>query len=149
MKKARDLIFLQEESQTRLLLAKIKWLICDMIWDCNLIAGRWNSTINPQEQIFPSKWTESSVIYLHQWSVADPRFPQGGAANSPGEAPTYDFAKFSEKLHEIERIWAPRGGTHPCCTPRSATPDRKNFLSFSKHKVIFRGNYEMEQFLTK
>ena len=44
-------------------------------------------------------------------SVADPGFPQGGGANSPGggEAPTYDFAKFSQKLHEIERIWT-RGG---------------------------------------
>ena len=25
-------------------------------------------------------------------------------------APTYDFAKFSQKLHEIERIWIPGGG---------------------------------------
>ena len=30
--------------------------------------------------------------------VADPGFPRGGA-------PTYDFVKFSQKLHEIERIW--------------------------------------------
>ena len=29
----------------------------------------------------------------------------------PGGAPTYDFAKNSQKLHEIERIWA--GGAHP------------------------------------
>ena len=42
-------------------------------------------------------------------SVADPGFPRGGGANSPGGAPTYDFAKFSQKLHEIERIWIPRG----------------------------------------
>ena len=45
--------------------------------------------------------------------VADLGFPQGGGANSPGGAPTYDFAKFSQKLHEIERIWAPRGGARP------------------------------------
>ena len=38
-------------------------------------------------------------------SVADPGFPQGGGAN-PGGA-THDFAKFSQKLHEIERIWTP------------------------------------------
>ena len=31
-----------------------------------------------------------------------------GGANSPGGAPTYDFAKCSRKLHEIERIWVPR-----------------------------------------
>ena len=27
--------------------------------------------------------------------------------------PTYDFAKISQKLHEIERIWAPGGGACP------------------------------------
>ena len=38
--------------------------------------------------------------------VADPGFPRGEGANSPGErgTPTYDFAKISKKLHEIERI---------------------------------------------
>ena len=36
-------------------------------------------------------------------TVADPGFPRGGGANSPG-APTYDFAKISQKLYEIERI---------------------------------------------
>ena len=45
--------------------------------------------------------------------MADPGFPRGGGANSPGGAPTYDFAKNSPKLHEIERIWAPRGGARP------------------------------------
>ena len=82
--------------------------------------------------------------------MADPGFPRGGGANSPGGrqhtillnfpttpsyrvklvtmgihqtrcfarwgrqpsgwgggAPTYNFAKFSQKLHEIERIWTP------------------------------------------
>ena len=37
-------------------------------------------------------------------TVADPGFPRGGGT------PTYDFAKISQKLHEIERIWAPGGG---------------------------------------
>ena len=32
-----------------------------------------------------------------------------GAPTSRG-APTYDFAKFSQKLHEIVRIWMPGGG---------------------------------------
>ena len=41
--------------------------------------------------------------------MADPGFPRGGGANSPGGAPTYDFAKFPQKLHEIERIWTPGG----------------------------------------
>ena len=45
-----------------------------------------------------------------EFSVADPGFPRGGGANSPGGAPTYDFAKIPQKLHEIERIWTPLGG---------------------------------------
>ena len=56
-----------------------------------------------------------SFMYFN-WSVADPGFPRGGGANSPGGAPTYDFAKFSQKLHEIERIWAP-GGARPSRPP--------------------------------
>ena len=50
--------------------------------------------------------------------VADPGFPRGGGANSPGGggAPTHDFAKNSPKLHEIERIWTP-GGRVPCAPP--------------------------------
>ena len=43
------------------------------------------------------------------FSVADPGFPRGGAPTLRG-APTYDFAKFSQKLHEIERIWTRGGG---------------------------------------
>ena len=43
-------------------------------------------------------------------SVADPGFPLGGDANPRGGgAPTYEFAKFSQKMHAIERIWT-RGG---------------------------------------
>ena len=36
-------------------------------------------------------------------------------------APTYDFAKFSQKLHEIERISAPGGGVPRALPLRSAT----------------------------
>ena len=35
----------------------------------------------------------------------------------PGGPPTYNFAKFSQKLHEIERIWTLRGGARPSCPP--------------------------------
>ena len=34
-------------------------------------------------------------------TVADPGFPRGGGANSPGGTPTYDFVKFYQKKHEI------------------------------------------------
>ena len=41
---------------------------------------------------------------------ADPGFPVGGGADPPGgEAPTYDFFKISQKLHEIKKILAPLG----------------------------------------
>ena len=62
-------------------------------------------------------------------SVADPGFPRGGGANSPkrGGAPTYDFAKFAQKLHEIERIWT-GGGTRPSRPLRSTTVESIKFL---------------------
>ena len=43
-----------------------------------------------------------------QWRIQD--FSEEGAPTPQGGAPTYDFAKFSQKLYEIERIWAPGGG---------------------------------------
>ena len=50
-------------------------------------------------------------------AVADPGFSQGGR-QLPRGVPTYDFAKFSRKLHEIERIWVPGGGgAHAPCAP--------------------------------
>ena len=36
-------------------------------------------------------------------TLAEPGFPPGGA-------PTYNFAKFFQKLYGIERIWTPRRG---------------------------------------
>ena len=44
-----------------------------------------------------------------QWRIQD--FPQG--------APAYNFDKFAQKLHEIERIWMP-GWWRPSRPPRSA-----------------------------
>ena len=50
--------------------------------------------------------------------VADPGFPRGRDANAARGPPTY--AKFSQKLHEIERIWTLRG-VHPSRPLRSAS----------------------------
>ena len=47
-----------------------------------------------------------------------------------GGVPTYDFAKFSQKLHEFERIWTPRGA-HPSRPLRSATDLYWNIMIFS------------------
>ena len=44
-----------------------------------------------------------------QWRIQD--FPKVECQPSRGDgaAPTHDFAKISQKLHEIESIWTPRG----------------------------------------
>ena len=70
MRKVRDLFFLQEGSRSwrsyspsATAASQIKWLICDVITDSHLIVGTRNRTSNPQERIFPSKWSESSVIW--------------------------------------------------------------------------------------
>ena len=62
----------------------------------------------------------SAIFYLflsHFRLFPDEMLSSGGSRISPRRgrqlsrgAPTYDFAKFSQKLHEIERIWTPRGG---------------------------------------
>ena len=57
--------------------------------------------------------------------VADPGFPRVEGANPPRgggrRGPTYDFAKFSQKFHEIERILTPGRGRASLTPPyRSA-----------------------------
>ena len=59
-------------------------------------------------------------------SGADPGFHVGGGANRPrggGRAPTYEIAKISKKLHEIEKILGHGGGgggdTCPLRPPKS------------------------------
>ena len=51
------------------------------------------------------------ITVTYQWRIQD--FSKEGAPTPGGVAPTYDFAKFSEKLHEIERIGTPGGGRPP------------------------------------
>ena len=50
-------------------------------------------------------------------SVADPEFPRGGGANSRGGHQHTILPNFPKKLHEIKRIWAPRGGARPSRPP--------------------------------
>ena len=56
------------------------------IWRCHVV------DILSQEQI------TVLMNIIKQWRIQD--FPEGGR----------EHAKFSRKLHEIERIWTPRGG---------------------------------------
>ena len=57
---------------------------------------------------------------FQMFTVADPGFPRGGAPTPQG-APTYNFAKISQKLHEIERIGPPGGREGRAPPLRSAT----------------------------
>ena len=52
----------------------------------------------------------------------DPGFPRGGGTNPPGGTPTYDFAKFPQNFHEIERICT-GGDASRILLCRSATDD--------------------------
>ena len=62
-------------------------------------------------------------------TVADLGFPRGGGANSRG-APAYDFAKISQKLHEIERIWTRGGGVSKILLCRFATVKYSKVLAW-------------------
>ena len=60
-----------------------------------------------------------------QWRIQD--FPEGGAWTLQGGR---EHAKFSRKLHEIERIWTPRGGHASLMSPprsANAMPYNSNF----------------------
>ena len=52
---------------------------------------------------------------------ADPGFPEGRGANPPGEAPTYNFARFSPKnCMKIRNFWSVGGcppWIHHCLLP--------------------------------
>ena len=56
--------------------------------------------------------TQNGKMNIHgldsQWRIQD--FPRGGGRQPPGGAPGYDFIKFSQKLHEIEKKLVARGG---------------------------------------
>ena len=53
---------------------------------------------------------------LDRYAGADPGSPVLGGANPPAGVPTYDFVKFSQKLHEIKNMLG-RRGTSPLEPP--------------------------------
>ena len=58
-----------------------------------------------------SKTSVCLICSHYQWRIQD--FPEVGAPTIQG-VPTYNFAKYSQELHEIERIWIAKGrGVHP------------------------------------
>ena len=71
-------------------------------------------------------WCPHRSVLFHCYNVspvADPGFPRGGGANSPGGRQHTILPNFPKKVHEIERIWTPGGGEGrvPCTPLRSAT----------------------------
>ena len=56
-------------------------------------------TVSPVSHMICALGLDITQNETIQWQVLD--FPSGG------EVPTYDFAKISRKLHEIERICPP------------------------------------------
>ena len=78
-------------------------------------------------------WLEFESSLLQDGKAgADPGLPVGGGTNPPGGAPTYDFAKFCQKLHEIENILGcSGGGAHWGHPPKSATAKEQ-------HHIVYR-----------
>ena len=70
----------------------------------------WKTSCVKPSRVFVPRQVVICFNLCGMLPVADPGFPHGGGANSPrvGGA-TYDFAKMSQKLHEIEKIWSPGG----------------------------------------
>ena len=50
------------------------------------------------------KLVDTEIFQMKPKSGADTGFPVGGGANPGMGAPTYKFAGFSQKLHEIKKI---------------------------------------------
>ena len=63
--------------------------------------------------------TEIELKFLTEYSGGSRISPRRGRQLSRGREPTYDFAKFSKKLHEIERFGPPGASKILLC--RSAT----------------------------
>ena len=99
-----------------------------------------NSTPPPILKEFPSNHLVKKVLTK---TVADPGFSRGGGVNPPGGR---EHAKFSRKLHEIERIWTPRGGRASLTPPPRSANARfvhnicgKNVSHFTSHYLSWRG----------
>ena len=68
----------------------------------------------------------SSWFYIPHTSSGGSRiFPRGGGVNPPGGR---EHAKFSRKLHEIERIWTPRGGRASLTPPPRSANDENQMM---------------------
>ena len=103
-------------------------------------------------------WGIKLFTRLHYWqsAVADPGFPEGSLVITiisggskisprrgrqlPGGA-NIRFCQIFPKLHEIERIWAPRGACIPHAPLRSAT----DYSAIFSKKCVTGSYYHSEQ----
>ena len=76
------------------------WICHKLFTNSVLEVCLWQRLCILQNKIVPIETSGGSRI--------SPR--RGRQLSRGGGAPTYDFAKISPKLHEIERIWTPGGG---------------------------------------
>ena len=69
-----------------------------------------------------------NALFLLIIAVADLGFLRGGRANSRGEGGHQHtiLPNFLKKLHEIERIWAPRG----------VRPSRPAYTLYEEHAIL-------------
>ena len=74
-------------------------------FELKTIHAKYASSSKSLHSNFSNLFLLSSVSV--QWRIQD--FPEVGAPTFQG-APTYDFAKSSQKLHGIDRIWTGGGG---------------------------------------
>ena len=76
-----------------------------------------------------------------EFTGADPGFPIRGAPTLKG-APTYKIARFSQKLHEIKKIWSVGGGACRGCPSwirhwfRLSNWIMPSYYSSPKHKSL-------------
>ena len=93
-----------------------------------MLTNRVNMSRSPEHT---QRYTSHSSHGKTQWRIQD--FPEGGAWTLQGGR---EHAKFSRKLHEIERIWTPRGGACvPHAPPRSANETFK-WISLEWNQLI-------------
>ena len=74
-------------------------------------------------------------VNISQWRIQD--FPEGGAWTLQGGR---EHAKFSRKLHEIERIWTPRGGRASLTPP----PRSANVSGFWVTRQLLQIGHDMD-----
>ena len=77
------------------------------------ISVQFDNSYNKEKTVWTAENKGVFTTFLH-WEEHYCLFPSPRWGRQPSSgATTYDFAKFPQKLHEIERIRTTRGDTRP------------------------------------